>query len=115
MNVLRAILGDAIDRRAGVVPVAAAVAIEISQFVAQALEGVAKDGDWFSRLHDREAHANLFDATDILGSDRRRAAHEQRTGDPAAGCILSLLRDGLVNLIRARMLAVDIAVEDGRP
>src|SRR5690606_31420915 len=101
MDILRAIFRDAVDRRTCVVPVAAAVAIKISQFVAEALQCVAKDGDRLSRLDDCEAHPNLFDAAHVLRGDRRRAAHEQRTGDTAAGRVLPLLGDGLIDLKRA--------------
>ena len=66
IHALRAILSRAVDRGAGVIPVARAIVIEIGQLVAHAAQGIAEYASSFPRLHRRQVDPHFLDAANTL-------------------------------------------------
>src|SRR2546428_4269495 len=69
------------ERWAKIIPVALVVVIEISEFLCEAAQGIRENREVFPGLDDSEPDSDIFDSSDPLLPDARRAPEEDCSRD----------------------------------
>ena len=97
------------------VAVAAGVGVQIRQRAAQGVEGIVEVCDVFARLDHAQTDAGSLDAAHGLGTHCGRTAQHDGARHPAGSHDATIPLVALVFLVRHRVFAVDLCVDDGVP
>ncbi len=98
MNILRPILRHAVDGGTSIVPIVAAIRVQIGQLVAHTPQNIIERCNLFSRLNRCQSDTDFFDAAHTLTGDGGRTANKNGPGNTAASGILSQCWDTFVEL-----------------